>query len=296
MSSTPQNESNDSNKKPLEMSHPFESYKEPIKAMLGIATFAASITYTTILTPREQSTPAIAELAYANSLFFGVIMGCVLIIVSIEINCTLIEIERETKEIKDKEKALKTKEIKDEEKVVEEYAITYLLQQITKIRGHKRVHTFIHKWLIPLEVWVVAVTLFTAFFLMLHASSLFLQYNGPFIVGSVLYLGLGAVAFILWFFLLYLNAKVSKKRNAVLWHEAVKKYFDHIDKLDKRMESLAKGIKSEEKIEKSAEKIEMSEVKVEKSAEKIERSAEKMEKSAEKMENNYAQKSDRSSV
>jgi hypothetical protein len=44
---------NESNKKLLDILHPFGSYKEPIKAMLAIATFAASITYTTILTPRE---------------------------------------------------------------------------------------------------------------------------------------------------------------------------------------------------------------------------------------------------
>ena len=53
--------------------------------MLGIATFAASITYTATLTPRDQPTPAIAELAYANFLFFGVIMGCVLIIVLMKV-------------------------------------------------------------------------------------------------------------------------------------------------------------------------------------------------------------------
>jgi hypothetical protein len=74
----------------LEESKPCESYKEPIKAMLAIATFAGAITFSIILTPRDNPTHAIKELAYANSLFFVVIMGCVLIIVSIEVTADLV--------------------------------------------------------------------------------------------------------------------------------------------------------------------------------------------------------------
>ena len=89
---------------------------------------------------------------------------------------------------------------------------------------------------------VLAIMLFTAIFLMLHASSLFLQYNGPFIVGSVLYLGLGAVAFILWLFVL-----------GVEWlsEEKTKISAQEIKMLAQKIETLAENIKM------FAQKIEM---------------------------------------
>jgi hypothetical protein len=43
--------------------------------------------------------------------------------------------------------------------------------------------------LVRIEAIVVSVMIFSAFFLLLLASSLFLNYRGPFILGSVLYLG-----------------------------------------------------------------------------------------------------------
>jgi hypothetical protein len=43
--------------------------------------------------------------------------------------------------------------------------------------------------LMRIEAMVVGLTLFSAFFLLLLASSMFLNYRGPFILGSVLYLG-----------------------------------------------------------------------------------------------------------
>jgi hypothetical protein len=84
----------------LEESQPCDSYKEPIKAMLGIATFAGAITFSIILTPRDNPTHTIKELAYANSLFFVVIMGCVLIIVSIEVTADLLALEKKMEHVK----------------------------------------------------------------------------------------------------------------------------------------------------------------------------------------------------
>jgi hypothetical protein len=113
------------------------SYLHPAEAMLAAATFAGSITFTVLLAPRDGAgpIPGINELAYASSLFLGSMMGCILIIASIEL-----------------------------EKPIN---------------------------LIQVEAVVVGITLFVAFYLMLLASSLFLQYRGPFIVGSILYLSPG---------------------------------------------------------------------------------------------------------
>jgi hypothetical protein len=40
--------------------------------------------------------------------------------------------------------------------------------------------------------------LFAAFYLMLYATLLYLNFNGPFILGSVFYLGFGLITLILW--------------------------------------------------------------------------------------------------
>jgi hypothetical protein len=64
-----------------------DSYTGPVNAMLQVATFAGAITFTVVLAPRDgdHETRGLAEIAYANSLFIGGIMGCVLIIISIEL-------------------------------------------------------------------------------------------------------------------------------------------------------------------------------------------------------------------
>jgi Ca2+/Na+ antiporter len=133
-----------------------------------MSTFAATITYTTILSPRSVSTRGISELAYANSLFFGVMMGCVLIIASIETNDFL------NKTTHGENKGLP-------------------------------------RWVILTEFGLVSTTLFVAFYLMLHASMLFLQYNGPFILGSCLYLICGVLVFVLWIYSLLLSPKRGKE-------------------------------------------------------------------------------------
>jgi hypothetical protein len=63
-----------------------KSFKEPVTAMLQVATFAAAITFNIVLTPRDgQDTPGLVYLGYANSLFCGGIIGCVFIIITTEI-------------------------------------------------------------------------------------------------------------------------------------------------------------------------------------------------------------------
>lgn len=102
--------------------------------MLATATFAGTITLTVVLTPGNgPNVPGLAALAYSSSIFIGCIMGCIFMIISIELNVPLN--------------------------------------------------------LMRIEATVVGLMLFSAFFLLLLASSLFLDYRGPFILGSVLYLG-----------------------------------------------------------------------------------------------------------
>lgn len=45
---------------------------------------------------------------------------------------------------------------------------------------------------------VVGAMLFVAFYLMLYAALLYLNFDGPFILGSVFYLSFGLITLILW--------------------------------------------------------------------------------------------------
>ena len=110
------------------------TYRSLANSMLAIATFAGTITLTVILAPGNGTdVPGLTVLAYSSSIFIGSIMGCIFMIVSIELNVPL---------------------------------------NVMRV-----------------EAVVVGLTLFSAFFLLLLASSLFLNYRGPFILGSILYLG-----------------------------------------------------------------------------------------------------------
>lgn len=115
----------------------WDRYRNPVNGMLLAATFAGTVTLGIILTPRDTSTsiPGIAELAYASSLFLGSVMGCILIIASIELG--------------------------------------------------------MERWTVGIEMCVVGATLYVAFYLLLLASSLLLSYRGPFILGSIFYIGCG---------------------------------------------------------------------------------------------------------
>lgn len=201
----------------------FDHYKDPVAAMLQIATFAGTITFTVVLAPRDDPTHAITELAYANSLFFGCIMGCVLIQSTIALYKISIEQDEKWKEWKkcsQTEERFKEpgtgpeargevtwEEVGEKLENVEVFRKTPLpyLDRLVKDDTLVRFKVSDHGWLIPTEFGVVSMTLFVAFYLMLHASSLFLQYNGPFIVGSIVYLGLGVPAFILWFYCLWVD-------------------------------------------------------------------------------------------
>jgi len=64
-----------------------KSYDNVMNAMLTVPTFAAAITFNIILKPNINGEPApgLLYLLYANALFCGTIMGCILINVTIEL-------------------------------------------------------------------------------------------------------------------------------------------------------------------------------------------------------------------
>jgi hypothetical protein len=239
----------------LEESKPCESYKEPIKAMLGIATFAGAITFSIILTPRDNPTHAIKELAYANSLFFVVIMGCVLIIVSIEVTADLVVLEKKVKNVEgtllDRGMQLTWENLRSILSPID----------IIVVRHFRRVRPFIERFLIPFWVGIVGAMQFTAFYLMLHASLLFLHYNGPFIFGTVLYVTIGVLTFLMWFFRLYVMSGVGLGERLV----------------SKMTEQSIKMELTESKMENTEKKMEYTEIKMEHTESKMENTVGKME-------------------
>jgi hypothetical protein len=64
-----------------------KSFQNVSTAILTIATFAAGVTFNILLKPADAGgpPPAVIYLSYANSLFCAAIMGCTLIMLSIEL-------------------------------------------------------------------------------------------------------------------------------------------------------------------------------------------------------------------
>jgi len=202
-------EQNEFNLAPVNSWEQYKSYKDPASAMLTIATFAATITFTIILTPRDngQTTPGLIYLAYANSLFCGGIIGCVLITIAIEL-CHDSEI------LNDRRKALEEnkgeihrliKILNPEEgpfwtNIFSSQSLTQLLLNVlySDIPDWLNISPDVLSKFIAVISGFVGVTLLIAFYLMLYATLLYLRYNGPFILGSVIYLGFGVVALLLW--------------------------------------------------------------------------------------------------
>jgi hypothetical protein len=129
--------------------------------MLTIATFAAGITFNILLKPGDggQPTPALVYLSYANSLFCAVLVGCALINISIELCRNSV----------DKLGRLGWKEVKE--------------HKIRRIWAHDTLAELI----LSVETGVVGTILFIGIFFLLYSTSLFLQVQGPLILGLVLY-------------------------------------------------------------------------------------------------------------
>jgi len=175
----------------------YNSYKSPASAMLTVATFAATITFTIILTPRDndQATPALLLLAYANSLFCGSIVGCILITIAIELCRDSKELEKKRKKLnKAREDVLKVCP-KESENILLYWSIKIMFLDIP---SWLRVSTPALSVFIIFISGFVGIMLLVAFYLMIYATVLYLKYNGPFILGSAIYLSFGFIALVLW--------------------------------------------------------------------------------------------------
>ena len=136
-------------------------------------------------------------------------MGCVLILISIELYHGSV--------VQDKELQEEISELEVEERPTQ------------KVRFHLRALRWLvgsdvldwlkmskHRWLTPVETLLVGTILFVALYLMLCASREFLQHDRPFIVGSVIYLCFGVPAFMLWAYFLWMELKIGVQEGVEL--------------------------------------------------------------------------------
>jgi hypothetical protein len=169
-----------------------DSFESVAKAMLTLSTFAAGITFNLLLKPSNPSPPtrAFIFLAYANALFCAALVGCALVMVSVELVRHSVD------------PVYKYKKQKGD---------LYIVRSVlTFIGGHEDAARYI----LGIETSVVAAILFVAIYLLLYASSLFLRVPGPLIVGSILYGIFGAMAcFVAGISLLIRQKLASEKKN-----------------------------------------------------------------------------------
>jgi len=204
-------------------------YKDRANALLQVSTFAATITFTIILTPRDngQTTPGLVQLAYANALFCGAIVGSVFVIIGIEIANAQQGVMRELGTFrweKVKQEAEAEQEVKVEVKAELRVSGGSVGMAAAKQGQKKRIMdlvpvvavitAFLLRNLLSI-VHVVAslvgLSLYAAFYIMIYATRLFLQYNGPFILGTVIYVVLGILAIAIWIGSLFLEQEYVAK-------------------------------------------------------------------------------------
>ena len=198
---------------PTESWDQYNSYKDPASAMLTIATFAATITFNIILTPRAngQATPGLDLLAYANSLFCGCIIGCILITIAIELCNDSKELNKKMGELdKKREQANHLLKEMEQQNIGDIWSSPLIIWPSRFLRRFSIGIIFLEipSWLkistaglsvfITIISGVVGVMLLVAFYLMIYATRLYLEYNRPFILGSVIYFSFGAIAILLW--------------------------------------------------------------------------------------------------
>jgi hypothetical protein len=188
--------------------------------MLTVSTFASAITFNIILKPSggTQPAPALLYLSYANSLFCGAILGCILIKVTIELCRSTIDYVPEWKKLVEKAKAEHS--MKGEEagskggtvhKAVEQKLQDEIVHKFVE-QGDK--YDSVLRWLfkrpdsaekaksfaffvLNAEAILVGATLFVAVYLLLLSCKFFLQINGPFLAGTIIYGLFGFLTFLL---------------------------------------------------------------------------------------------------
>jgi hypothetical protein len=169
--------------------------------MLTLSTFAAGITFNLLLKPSNPSPPtrAFIFLAYANALFCAALVGCALVMVSVE---------------------LVRHSFDPVYKYKQQQGDLYIVRSVLAFIGD---HEDAARYILGIETSVVAAILFVAIYLLLYASSLFLQVPGPLIVGSILYGIFGAMAcFVAGISLLLRQKLASEKRNPHLKEQMAK--------------------------------------------------------------------------
>jgi hypothetical protein len=174
-----------------------QHYKDRATALLQVSTFAATITFTIILRPRDdgQATPGLVQLAYANALFCGAIIGSVFVIIGIEVanaQAAMRELALNTWEERHASPTIGTSEMMS--KVARENE-----EGASRLMGYRASLNFqILLWAVKVVAGFVGLSLYAAFYVMIYATHLFLQYDGPFIFGTVIYAVLGFLAISIW--------------------------------------------------------------------------------------------------
>jgi len=182
---------------PVGKSDDYDAYKALATAWLTVATFAASITFTIILTPRaDTQIPGLVQLAYANSLFCIGIIGSIYIIVAIALSNVISKL-KDKPTLPDVISNYYNWRDKSRKPVITTLRLRYLI--LTEL---------VLSISIPVMSAFVGVILFVAFYLMIRVIALFLQLDGPSTFGLVMYLIIGVFVIYLWILTLVLRVLV----------------------------------------------------------------------------------------
>lgn len=175
-----------------------EAHDNISTAMLTVSTFASAITFNIILKPSDGDSPALAllYLSYANALFCGAIMGCVLIKISIELCKTSLDYVGEWKE------HVKGLVVKDP--IVDTFIelgvvdpIDAFVIWLSTADDAAQMMTSIGHWILGVETTIVGAILFVAIYFLFLSCKFFLEINGPFLAGTIIYAFFGGITVLL---------------------------------------------------------------------------------------------------
>jgi hypothetical protein len=160
-----------------------------------VATFAGAITFSIILTPsnaddRQATIPGLNLLTYANSLFCGAIIGCIFVITGVGIVQTMQQ---------------------------RHYIHKGTLEQKPLLGISARFLHLILFFLIHFVAGMSALSIYIAFYLMLYSTRLFLGYDGPFILVTLIYGVLGLMTIVAWRYGMSSGWKIEKQLVNTIW-------------------------------------------------------------------------------
>lgn len=199
----PQQSSSGSTAGASELQH----YKERATALLQVSTFAAAITLSIILTPRDnsQTTPGLVQLAYANALFCGAIIGSVFVTIGIEVATAQPAIVKKLtlnrKSVVKVVMKVAMKAVQEVKAAQETKAAETKAAQLMKAGAIGNLQVWSVQfllWSVHIVIGFVGLSVYAAFYIMIYATRLYLQYDGPFILGTVIYAVLGFLIIFIW--------------------------------------------------------------------------------------------------